>query len=124
MKGRADGRRPFPTRLTSAARRDEPDHDALIDWACRTALERLAIASPREIARFFGLVTIAEARDWGERNLGRAAGSAIVESANGAPPRGVSRGRNYDAITELVAEPGGEEQGPDHRAAPVAGHRS
>ena len=27
--------------IPEAARQDEPDHDALIDWACRTALERL-----------------------------------------------------------------------------------
>ena len=70
-----------------AARQEQLDHDALVDWACGTALERLGIASPREIARFFGLVTIEEARGWGERNLGRAAVFAIVGSANGAPPR-------------------------------------
>jgi uncharacterized protein len=73
--------------IPEAALQEEPDHEALIDWACRAALERLAIASPGEIARFFGLVNIAEARHWGERNLGRAAVSALVESANDAPPR-------------------------------------
>ena len=91
--------------IPEAARQDEPDHDALIDWACRTALERLAIASPREIARFFGLVTIAEARDWGERNLGRAAVSAIVVSANDASPRRQLAHPDLEQLLARLPEP-------------------
>ena len=91
--------------IPEAARQDEPDHDALIDWACRTALERLAIASPREIARFFGLVTIAEARDWGERNLGRGAVSAIVESANDAAPRRQLAHPDLEQLLARLPEP-------------------
>jgi uncharacterized protein len=91
--------------IPEAARQDDPDHGALIDWACRTALERLAIASPREIARFFGLVTIAEARDWGERNLGRAAVSAIAESADGAPPRQLLAHPDLEQLLARLPEP-------------------
>ncbi len=65
----------------------EPGEVELIDWACRAALERLGFATPTEIARFFGLISIAEARDWCGRNLGAVCEPATLELANGAPPR-------------------------------------
>lgn len=43
---------------------DEVDHDAFVDWACRSALTRLGFATPTEIAAFFDLVTIEEAKAW------------------------------------------------------------
>jgi uncharacterized protein len=73
--------------IPEAVRQHEPDHSALVDWACRAALERLGIAAPSEIARFFGLVSVEEAKGWCERNLGRAIAPAVVAAANGAPPR-------------------------------------
>jgi uncharacterized protein len=91
--------------IPEAARQDEPDAEELIDWACRAALERLAIASPGEIARFFGLVTIAEARDWGESNLGRSAVAAVVESANGTPPRRLLGRPDLEQLLAGVPEP-------------------
>lgn len=39
----------------------EPDH---IHWACTSALNRLWIATPTEIAHFWNLIPIAKARDW------------------------------------------------------------
>ena len=56
--------------IPDAVRCSEQSHEALVDWACRSALERLGIATSGEIARFFGLVTLEEARDWCARNLG------------------------------------------------------
>lgn len=38
--------------------------EQFIDWACRAALERLGFATPTQIARYFDLVSIAEAKDW------------------------------------------------------------
>jgi uncharacterized protein YcaQ len=35
-----------------------------VDWACRSALERLVIATPREIAGFWHHATLEEARRW------------------------------------------------------------
>lgn len=40
------------------------DHDAFVDWACRSAVEKLGIGSPTDIARFWELVSIAEAKQW------------------------------------------------------------
>ena len=40
------------------------DEDAFIDWACRSAIERLGFATSGEIAAFWELVTPAEAAAW------------------------------------------------------------
>ncbi|MHA7970047.1 winged helix-turn-helix domain-containing protein [Rhizobium sp. CAU 1783] len=42
----------------------EVDHDAFVDWACRSALARLGFATHGEIAAFFDLVTPQEAKAW------------------------------------------------------------
>jgi hypothetical protein len=41
-----------------------PDRPLHVDWACRTALLRLGVATAREIATFFDLVDLDEARAW------------------------------------------------------------
>lgn len=43
-----------------------PDLEEHIDWACSSALERLGIATPRELSDFWGLVSIKEATVWCE----------------------------------------------------------
>ena len=69
----------LPERVIPAAlRTDLPTHDAFVDWACRSALERLGLASPGEIARFWGLLTPAEATAWCRANLGHAALPAVL----------------------------------------------
>ncbi len=35
-----------------------------IDWACRGALERLGVATPGELAAYWGMVSPAQAREW------------------------------------------------------------
>ena len=45
----------------AAPRPSDAEH---LDWACRTALERLGIASPNEIAGFWAAVSLEEARSW------------------------------------------------------------
>jgi uncharacterized protein len=41
-----------------------PSREEHIEWACRTALERLGVATPRQIAQFWNAVTAAEAGSW------------------------------------------------------------
>lgn len=43
--------------------------DAFIDWACRSALDRLGFATHGEIAAFWDLVSPEEAKDWVARHL-------------------------------------------------------
>jgi uncharacterized protein YcaQ len=69
----------------AAPRPGDAEH---VDWACRSALERLGTASADELAGFWRAVTLAEARGWGERAA--AAGEVLpvqVESADGSRPR-------------------------------------
>jgi uncharacterized protein YcaQ len=73
--------------IPEAARRHRPDEAQLVDWACRAALERLGLASPGELARFFGLISIEEARRWCARDERDAAIPVVLEAANGAPVR-------------------------------------
>jgi uncharacterized protein YcaQ len=53
-----------------------------IDWACRAALERLGLATPTELAAFFDLIEIVEARTWAKAALRR--GEIIEVAVTGA----------------------------------------
>lgn len=91
--------------IPDAVRTVEPDHEAFVDWACRSALDRLGVASPGEIARFWGLVTPGEAKAWCQGQ-----GSAmpvIVESANGTPPRNLLARPDLEALLPSLPEPPG-----------------
>ncbi len=74
--------------LPSAVKLAAPSESEHIEWACRTAFERLVIATSKEIADFWHAITLAQARQWCEQ----AATSGeivpvIIESANGESPR-------------------------------------
>jgi uncharacterized protein YcaQ len=83
----------------------EQSHATLVDWACRSALERLGIATSGEIARFFGLVTLEEARDWCARHLGHAAVPVVVGAANGAAPRRVLARPDIEELVRALPDP-------------------
>ena len=61
-------------------------HDEFIDWACRSALERLGFATHGEIAAFWDLVSPEEARAWVGANLD-ALDEVEIECSGGARPR-------------------------------------
>ena len=65
-----------------------PDDAEHLDWACSTALERLGVATPSELAHFWRAVPIAGARSWSreQARLGQVA-EVLVESENGSPAR-------------------------------------
>jgi uncharacterized protein YcaQ len=64
----------------------EVSHEDFVDWACRSALDRLGFATHGEIAAFWALVTPQEARDWVDGHRDELVDVA-VESANGGKPR-------------------------------------
>ena len=69
-------------------RKARPSEAATVDWACREALTRLGIATPQEIAGFWQLVSIADAKAWTAKALKR--GEIIeveVEGADGGKSR-------------------------------------
>lgn len=45
-------------------RLERPTRRQTVDWSCREALVRLGFGTAREIAAFFDLIEISEARDW------------------------------------------------------------
>lgn len=74
--------------LPSAHAAPRPSDEEHLDWACRSALERLGIASPDEIAGFWRAVSLAEARAWCERAAATGGITGVqVESADGSRPR-------------------------------------
>ena len=73
--------------IPDAHRAGEPDEADALDWACRSALDRLGFATPVEIAGYWGTVGAAEASDWCRANLGNGLRQIDVASANGSKPR-------------------------------------
>ena len=68
-------------------REPEIDREVFIDWACRSALDRLGFATSGEIAAFWDLVSAAEARAWCEAERGRSLIEVDIETAGGGKPR-------------------------------------
>jgi uncharacterized protein YcaQ len=74
--------------LPDAAKLAPPLENEHIEWACRTAFERLVIATPKEIADFWHAITLAQARQWCEQAAKSGELVAVmVQSANGEKPR-------------------------------------
>ena len=70
----------------------QPSRDALIAWACVSALERLGAATPREIAHFVWAITPAEAKAWCETAAKRGEIAAVaLERLGRAPLAGFAR---------------------------------
>ncbi len=64
-----------------------PSEAETVDWACRSALERLGIATSGEIAAFWDLVTPAEAKAWCAARRGGELEEVMVANAQGGRPR-------------------------------------
>jgi uncharacterized protein YcaQ len=74
--------------LPEQHRAEEPSEQEHVEWACSTALERLVVATPKELAEFWDAIEIARAKDWceGAVRAGRII-PVLVESLDGAKPR-------------------------------------
>jgi len=74
--------------LPAQAALPEPDPAAWRDWAFRSAIERLGVATPGELARFWGAQELEDARSWCADAM--RAGTVVpveVASADGSRPR-------------------------------------
>ena len=94
--------RVVPRQLARAA----PTEDEHLDWACRTAIERLGTATAREVAAFWAAVSVGQAAAW----LAKAAAAGdvtpvVVESADGSPPRQAFAPPDYLTRIERLPEP-------------------
>jgi uncharacterized protein YcaQ len=80
---------------------------AIVDWACRAALDRLGFATSGELAAFWALISPAEAKDWVADALTRGeVTQAEVIGADGTPRRVVLWPATLDRLADLPEAPG------------------
>ena len=72
-------------------RAPRPSHDEHVEWACSTAIERLGVATPKEVADFWAAIEPAEARAWCERAQREGRVVAVVVEAHGGAKGGKPR---------------------------------
>jgi uncharacterized protein YcaQ len=72
--------------IPAAFHAPEVDYDQFVDWACRSALERLGFATSGEIAAFWDLLTPQEAKGWVEAHRDELC-EVLIEPALGGKPR-------------------------------------
>lgn len=91
--------------IPAQARAGAPTEEAFVDWACRGALARLGFATASQIAGFWDLVSLAEARQWCAAHPDQAV-PALLEPADGSALRPVfARADIADLIGKLPALP-------------------
>jgi uncharacterized protein YcaQ len=73
--------------IPAPVRSSTPTRDMMVDWACRSALERLGVATPREIAGFWAAVSAAEVQAWCKRHVDDGIVQVTVNCADVSPPR-------------------------------------
>lgn len=95
-------------RVIPAEHRDpEPTEAETIDWACRSALDRLGFATSGELAAFWDLVRPDEAKAWCRDRLGRDLIEVDIACADGAPRTVFARLDLLDEARSVEDPPGG-----------------
>jgi uncharacterized protein len=89
--------------IPAEARGSAPSHEAFVGWACTSALDRLGFATPAQIAGFWDLVTLDEARQWCAAHPELAV-PAVLEPADGSAPRPVVARRDIEAQLKSLPE--------------------
>ncbi len=83
-----------------------PDEREHTEWACRTALERLVVATPRELAQFWEAVDIARAKSWCEEALAEGSVTAVlVEASDGSKPRAAFAAADWEKRLQRLPAP-------------------
>ncbi|MEE8274698.1 MAG: crosslink repair DNA glycosylase YcaQ family protein [Alphaproteobacteria bacterium] len=78
-----------------------------VDWACRSALDRLGFATPGEIAAFWDAVSPEQAKRWCAARMGRGLTEVAVEPADGAKPRSCIARADIETLIDGAPEPPG-----------------
>lgn len=81
------------------------DVDALVDWACKGALDRLGFAQSGELAAFWDSASSTEAKAWCGTQHADDLIEVLVESAGEAPPRKMFARPNIMERAANVPEP-------------------
>lgn len=93
--------------IPEAARAEgRSEHEAHVDWACRTAMQRLIIATPPEIAAFWEAISGAEAKAWCQAQLGEHLTEVEVECHDGSLRKAYALADIEARLAEAAAPPG------------------
>jgi len=79
-------------------------HDSFVDWACRSALERLGFGTAGDIARFWELVSIAEVQDWLADQQGDTLRAVVIEGSRGKPDKRMMARADVASIVETLPD--------------------
>lgn len=91
--------------LSDHADLDHHHDEALIDWACRSALERLGYGSAADIAGFWASISTAEANDWLQRQPSETVIPVRVESVDGSPTRQLYARGDLESVCATLPDP-------------------
>ncbi|MHA1600866.1 MAG: winged helix-turn-helix domain-containing protein [Alphaproteobacteria bacterium] len=91
--------------IPEAHRTREVSRSDHIDWACRSALDRLGFATPGELAAFWDAVSSKEAAQWCAARLGGDLIEVEVEPADGGKPRACFAAANFREQVAQAADP-------------------
>lgn len=79
--------------------------DEHVDWACRSALERLGFATPGELAAFWHAIDLKQVRAWCAQSLQRGdIVEVLVESADGSAPRRAVALANWELVADRLPD--------------------
>jgi hypothetical protein len=81
-----------------------PDAAGLVDWSCRTALDRLGVATPGEVARFWDGISPQEATAWCKARGARLR-PVTLEGADGKGRHGYAWADLEEALPDLPEPP-------------------
>jgi uncharacterized protein YcaQ len=79
-------------------------HEEFIDWACRSALERLGLATRGEIMAFWALLTPQEVEDWTKEHRSELETVRVEPADGGKPQASIMFAGTFDSIG-LAPEP-------------------
>ncbi|APR80571.1 Hypothetical protein A7982_05918 [Minicystis rosea] len=96
----------LPTRVLPAHHPlPEPDAATHLTWACSTAADRLVVFTPRELAHYWGAVSLADARSFCVESARRGQlVEAHAESADGSAPQPVFALADWEARLAALPE--------------------
>jgi uncharacterized protein YcaQ len=86
--------------------RADPDPDEHVEWACRTALDRLVVATPTELANWLGVIDGKAARRWCEAATATGEIVAVTQdTADGSKPRRVYARGDWETRLRRAPDP-------------------
>ena len=82
----------------------EVSHEEFVDWACRSALDRLGFGTASDIAKYWYLLSIAEVNEWLETHGRQETMRVSVQPHNNDKPRDFFASLDLEAILDRMPE--------------------